>query len=92
MNLISVEDLNLIGYYITLVVHSICLRLFWRLLKTQRVYVDTTRHFFTYEYRKLYLFKWNIYVLVAKKGCSEFITLEEFTETKEYPVIFLKFT
>ncbi len=92
MNIITCDDLVKITYYLTIVWHRFLFSLIWKRIKKQYIYVDVNKYQFEYEYRKMYIFRWNIYVLIAKHGMKRFIVPEPFKESKEYQVLFLNFS
>ncbi len=89
---ISNEDLSRRADDLTIIWHRCLFSLIWKRIKKQYIYVDVNKYQFEYEYRKMYIFRWNIYVLIATHGMKRFIVPEPFKESKEYQVLFLNFS
>lgn len=92
MYTISTENLKQITRYLTILWHSFLFRRIWRVVKKQTIFIDPTKYEFNYEYRKMWIGSWHLYVPIAKNKGKEFITPERFTKAKDYQVVFLQFT
>jgi hypothetical protein len=89
--LITVENLRQINYFLDVMLSKLIFLILWKKVKKQSIYIDLDKYTFTYEYKKMWMAGFRIYVLIAKHGKKNFIIPFEFDKSAEYKVVFLAF-
>jgi hypothetical protein len=89
MYMISLHELACINYFLIWMMDTLLFRVIWSRLKKQTIYIDPSDYSFSYEYKKMWIAGFHLYVLIANHGLKKFLTIEEFTKPKNYKVLFL---